>query len=395
MDSASFAVSAGEALVASIGDMTSSSTNKFRDVSRKVTLARLLDEKSSSSSSSSSDKAKSSDDDKENSRTTTNSSGSGNAILSERCSSSSSSSSNNNNNSNDNSRNNSSCIGGGTTTLLANRGGLEALRDLRDLSSIVSEVERRAAALREAIESHRRDNIARREMSETTRQQTAQLAATLSALPEHLPHAATPPPPPPPTAAAATSQKTAAAAVAVAAAAAVPTAGGADSNAATVAYPVVRSAGGIRRGEADAAASGLTEVPVLELVTVGELNGVPRSTRARLTIEQVNSAVTEIQKAVERRHAFLSKPRKKMSEKQRGRLEELLRQEVPAHGGEPFIAEPDLRALPAFKKGEVREQLEGGAWRGHDDVRREGGVIKSQPTAPVYVAFRCILLHVL
>lgn len=42
-----------------------------------------------------------------------------------------------------------------------------------------------------------------------------------------------------------------------------------------------------------------------------------------------------------------------MSEKQRNRLEELLQQEVPAHGGEPFISEPDLRALPAFKKGEV------------------------------------------
>lgn len=44
-----------------------------------------------------------------------------------------------------------------------------------------------------------------------------------------------------------------------------------------------------------------------------------------------------------------------MSEKQRGRLEELLQQEVPAHGGAPFIAEPDLRALPAFKKGEASE----------------------------------------
>lgn len=55
------------------------------------------------------------------------------------------------------------------------------------------------------------------------------------------------------------------------------------------------------------------------------------------------------------RQAFISRPRKKMSEKQRGRLEELLQQEVPAHEGEPFIAEPDLRALPAFKKGEVNE----------------------------------------
>ncbi len=45
-----------------------------------------------------------------------------------------------------------------------------------------------------------------------------------------------------------------------------------------------------------------------------------------------------------------------MSEKQRARLEELLQQEVPAHEGEAFIAEPDLRALPSFKKGEVNDR---------------------------------------
>lgn len=43
-----------------------------------------------------------------------------------------------------------------------------------------------------------------------------------------------------------------------------------------------------------------------------------------------------------------------MSEKQQRRLEELQQQDVPAHGGEPYIAEADLRALPAFKKGEVK-----------------------------------------
>lgn len=288
MDSASFVVSAGEALVASIGDMTSSSTNKLRDVSRKVTLVRLLDERSSSSSSrSNSNNTNSSADDKENNSSSaiTNAPGRS-AVFSER-------SSNNNDN---------SSIGGGTSTLQANRGGLEALRDLRDLSSIVSEVERRAAALREVIESHRRDNIARREMSQTTRQQTAQLAATLSALPEHLPHAAAPLQPKP------TQKMVAAAAAAIAAAAAVTTGGEADSSAAAaaaVACPATRSAVGNRRSGADPAASNLTEVPVLELVTVGELNGVPRSTRARLTIEQVNAAVTEIQKAVERRYAII------------------------------------------------------------------------------------------
>lgn len=55
-----------------------------------------------------------------------------------------------------------------------------------------------------------------------------------------------------------------------------------------------------------------------------------------------------------RRHAFVSKPRNKMSEKQRRLLEQLQQQEVPGHGGGPFMTEADLRALQAFKKGEVR-----------------------------------------
>lgn len=54
---------------------------------------------------------------------------------------------------------------------------------------------------------------------------------------------------------------------------------------------------------------------------------------------------------------MLSKPRAKLSEKQRRRYQELQQQAMPAHGGEPFIAEADLRALPSFKKGEVRGRL--------------------------------------
>ena len=43
-------------------------------------------------------------------------------------------------------------------------------------------------------------------------------------------------------------------------------------------------------------------VPVMELVTIGELEEVPRSTRSRLTIAHINAAVTEIQKAMEKRY---------------------------------------------------------------------------------------------
>lgn len=264
MDS-SFAVSAGEALVASIGEMTQSSTNKLIDISRKVTLARLLDDTTSNTNTNANANNENTDG-KENGTLTINAAGQ-NAVLSER------------------SNNTSSSSGGsniGRTTARTNHGAVEALRDLRDLSTIVSEIERRAATLRDAIDTHRRDNEARREMSETTRQQTAQLAATLLALPEHLPHAA---PQPASSAATATSS-------------ADRTAPSAESG------PVARSRGNPAAAGAEAgrvATSDLPEVPVLELVTVGELEGVPRSTRARLTIEQVNAAVAEIQKAVERR----------------------------------------------------------------------------------------------
>lgn len=49
----------------------------------------------------------------------------------------------------------------------------------------------------------------------------------------------------------------------------------------------------------------------------------------------------------------MSKPRNKMPQIQLARFEVLKQQEVPAHGGQPFIVEQDLRSLPAFKKGEV------------------------------------------
>lgn len=277
MDQSSVAA-AGAALVVSVGNMTTSATNKLQDVSRKVTLASLLDDKSSSTTTTNSDKAIG----KENSGVNNSASSrdlAGKKVFSER----------------GNNSNTSTAASGHT-----NHVDLEALRDLRDLSSIVSEVERRAAALREAIDGHRRDNAARRAMSDATRQQTAQLAATLSALPEHLPHAAEAP-----------ARETAAmangAAAAAAAASTVPPARSGGGNR-RIAAKAAEPAGGGGDGEPNASAGRTTmaEVDPVELVTVGELNGVPRSTRGRLTIEQVNAAVTDIQKAIERRYILLT-----------------------------------------------------------------------------------------
>lgn len=278
----------GNALVAAIAGMTDSSKNKLRDVARKATLARLLDD-GSSASSTNNDGGHTTD--KENS---SRGSAVGRGLSSSNTGHVFSERSNINNKHNDNST--SSTGAAGTHT---NHVNLEALRNLRDLCSIVSEVERRMAVLRDTIDSHRRDNAARREMSEITRQQTAQLAATLAALPEHLPHAA-----PTKTAAAYGADATAATAAArsgasVAVSAPAYTRTGANRRGANPAAVGGSAGGGGMTGRVSA--SDLPGVPVLELVTVAELNGVPRSTRARLTIEQINGAVAEIQKAVERR----------------------------------------------------------------------------------------------
>ena len=267
--------------MASIGEMTQSSTNKLRAISRKVTLVRLLDDTSTGN-------ADGAIDDKENGSHITIAAAK-KGLFSERSS--------NDTNNGTTKAGSGGGGGGGGTIARTNHAAVEALRDLRDLNSIVSEVERRAAALRDAIDSHRRDNNARREMSETARRQTAQLAATLTALPAHLPHAAPTP-----------ARPAAAAAVPATAVPATAVSGGAGATATAVdSGPATRFRGNTAAPAAPAAGPGrvansdLREVPVMDLVTVGELQGVPRSTRARLTIEQVNGAVAEIQKAVERR----------------------------------------------------------------------------------------------
>ncbi|CAM9098670.1 unnamed protein product [Discosporangium mesarthrocarpum] len=103
-------------------------------------------------------------------------------------------------------------------------------------------------------------------------------------------------------------------------------------------------------GAMDAAQVGPSGVPSIELVTVAEFDGVPKATRGRLNLEQVNSAIQEIQAVAERRHAFLSKQRSKLSDKMRVKQDALKAQAVEEHGGAPFITESELRACPMLKK---------------------------------------------
>lgn len=271
-------IPAGEAFVASFAGMTRSMVAQSRALARKVSLAQLLDDTSSTN-----DHNNTNTNNKENRHingiNTTNGSvsslrqdGAGAVVVGNT----------NNNNSSSN-----------RETVLDN---------LRSLDAIVADLERRSAAVRDAIDREQRGNEAIQEMTETTKRRTIELAATCDALPQHLPHAAPPLP-------------SASSASAAAAPNAVPSGVGtiAESGVAVSGTAATRTG---RRGLPPTAAfdeggnasrvatSGLPVVSVLELVTVGELEAVPRSTRARLTIAQVNGAVIDIQKAMERRYGI-------------------------------------------------------------------------------------------
>lgn len=246
-------IAAGEAFVASFSDMTRSMAGQTRALARKVSLAQLLDVNHSDNSS----------DNKENSTIAA----ANHALPSH---------------------------GNGSRGVYGNTGNAhgKVLEDLRSLDSIVSDLERRTAVMRDAIESHRRGNAAIQEMSETARQRTAQLAAVCASLPEHLPHAAPP---------VAGKESTGAPAIASTVSASHTPADCINRRAHSAAASGLDATGAGEGQASRVAASTLPSVPVLELVTVAELDAVPRSTRARLTIAQMNAAVMEIQKAVERR----------------------------------------------------------------------------------------------
>ena len=304
----SSAIPAGEAFVTSFSDMTRLMVGQSRALARKVSLAQLLEDGGDHDGDTSNHKNDNSDGNnsggkynKENSRSNDSSSSRSSRVatntntkhsgLSEHTDSSSSSNNNNNNN-------NGAAVPVGT-----NKARAKVVQDLRSLDAIVLDLERRAASMRDAIDRQRRGNEAFRELSEATRRQTAQLAAACASLPEHLPYDG-------PTATAAVAVATTARAGSDAERGDPPSSAPAASTAAvdavgartTTVVGATAAAAGHSDGHASrVAASALPVVPVLELVTVGELEGVPRSTRSRLTIAHINAAVTEIQKAMERR----------------------------------------------------------------------------------------------
>lgn len=98
---------------------------------------------------------------------------------------------------------------------------------------------------------------------------------------------------------------------------------------------------------------GLSE-PLLDLVTAGELEKVPKTTKGRLQLEQINAAITEVRAAFLVKHALLSKNNKQLNDRQRKQKSEILMSMVPEHEGNSFLFEAELRQCPAVaSKGEA------------------------------------------
>ncbi|CAM9523585.1 unnamed protein product [Choristocarpus tenellus] len=196
----------------------------------------------------------------------------------------------------------------------------KVLDQMRSLDAIVADLTRKLAMAREFVDDERRALVELEEMSKDAFTLNSDLQAMLSCLPKHLP-----------------------------------------GDSVSVEVVRVASDGTHRVGqvgnqskvpveastESHAVATGL---PEMELVTLGELERVPKTTRGRLSLEQVNAAIVEIQTTIERRHTFLSKPRSKLSDKMRIKQDSMKAQGVPDHNGAPFITEAELQACPTSKK---------------------------------------------
>lgn len=286
----SSAIPAGEAFVTSFSDMTRLMVGQSRALARKVSLAQLLDDGDSSNRNNDNSNGTNSSSSKDNKENSLSNNGSSSRAATNTNTKHSGLSEHNNTGSNNN---------GAAVLVGTNKARAKVVQDLRSLDAIVLDLERRAASMRDAIDRQRRGNEAFRELSEATRQQTAQLAAACAALPEHLPHDG-------PTATAAAAVASSARAGSDAERREPPSSAAPAAATTAVAGEEAEAAAAAATGHSDGhasrvAASAVPVVPVLELVTVGELEEVPRSTRSRLTIAHINAAVTEIQKAMERR----------------------------------------------------------------------------------------------
>eukprot|EP01084_Bolivina_argentea_P008224 15399_1 len=81
----------------------------------------------------------------------------------------------------------------------------------------------------------------------------------------------------------------------------------------------------------------------LSLITVMELESVPKTTRGRVQLAQLNAAVQEIQSMMGKKQDLLSRPKSKLNDKQRRQKAEILEYMPPGQEGAPFLTEAEIR----------------------------------------------------
>ncbi|NXN19290.1 SKA1 protein, partial [Indicator maculatus] len=85
------------------------------------------------------------------------------------------------------------------------------------------------------------------------------------------------------------------------------------------------------------------------LITVEEFKDVPAYMKGRITYEQINNTVNEINKAVERKYKILQQPLKSMNMATRNHYHRFKEEETKDTKGEFFIVEADMREFTQVK----------------------------------------------
>lgn len=90
-------------------------------------------------------------------------------------------------------------------------------------------------------------------------------------------------------------------------------------------------------------------LPTVEFVTMEEFNSVPKYIRGRIQYAQVNTAVEEVNKALEAKYTLLSRPRAKLSEMSMKIVSECRRQVNEETKGLFFVVDNDIKRWSSLK----------------------------------------------
>jgi Spindle and kinetochore-associated protein 1 len=131
----------------------------------------------------------------------------------------------------------------------------KVLSDLQSLTAVVDELERRTQNLRQSIDEQRSTADSLESMLQQAHAQSAELEHMTAHLPKHLP-------------------------------------GDAQARAPACEPPTDKRA---TTSQSVSAAAARAAMPVVKLVTAAELDSVPKTTRGRVQLEQINAAIAELQ----------------------------------------------------------------------------------------------------